>query len=108
MTKILTASTGSFDQDNTFTVALPPVKRFGQLRSRSAITCYLFICEDGLYAMQKPASLKDVYTDADRAERTRLNAMEPVQDGETVEINGARYRFKLNGDYSDAGTFHPL
>lgn len=105
MTKTITASTGSFDQVNTFSVALPPIKRFGEMRQRGNISCYLFICEDGLYALKNSVCLKSSYTAADTAERDRLAAMEPLADGEVVEIDGKSYRFKLNGDFSDAGMF---
>lgn len=94
----------NFDQDNTFTFAYRGARGI----ERTA-TGYLFDGEEeGLYIMKQSACLKDQYTDADRAESARLNAMTPVRDGDEVTLNGKQYRVKILGNYSDAGRLIPV
>lgn len=110
--KTLKLSTGSFDQDNTFTVDVSQ----GSLRhGRRAmpITCTLQqhyeTSGDGIYwFMQRAGCLKAQYTDKDRAERERLNAMEPVRQGEVVLIDGQAYKVDVKGDFSDAAVLKPV
>lgn len=72
-----------------------------------------------IWMMQRGICLKKCYTVADRIE-DRAYEMAPVlDDGEIVEIAIAdydkmqmisqkQYRFKANGDYSDAGIFEEI
>ena len=97
--KTLTLGTGSFDQDNTFTVK--PLRY---------ATCKLFkdykTQGDGIYwVMQCSAMLKDSYTAKDNEERDRLNSMEPLDKDEVVLIDGNQYKFHYLGNYSDCGYF---
>lgn len=104
MTIVLNIKTDSFDQDNTFTFAFTGSR--GQERVR---TGYVADFEDeGMYIMQRSACLKAVYTDKDREETARLNAMNPIRTGDIVEINGKQYSVKILGDYSDAGRLIPV
>lgn len=101
MTRTLTLSTGSFDQDNTFPVTAP---------RGLPMTCALHQGydkeDDGVYwAMQIGVSIKSHYTDKDRAEGARLNAMKPLAQGEIVEIDGARYSTRILGNFSNAAIF---
>lgn len=105
--KTLNLSTGSFDQDNTFTML---VKGF---RGPETIRCSLHRdyakTNDGIYwIMQKAGCLKAVYTDKDREETARLNEMEPLRHGEIVKIDDGCYRVKVNGNYSDAAVLEPV
>lgn len=89
----------NFDQDNTFAFA------YNGRRGEVVTTGYLFNATDEgrIYVMQRAACLKSHYTEADHAETARLNAMTPVRDGDTVEVEGKQYRVKILGNYSDAG-----
>lgn len=99
----LTLSTGSFDQENTFTIAHP---RAGRPAMRCALYQGYGDAQDGVYwAMQIGACLKAAYTDADIAERERLAAMTPLANGELVQIDGQTYRTVVQGDFSDAAIF---
>lgn len=94
----------NFDQDNTFTFAYTGI--FGK---QWTATGYLFEDkEEGvIYIMKQSACLKDVYTDADRAESARLAAMTPIRTGDVVEVGGKQYTVKIIGNYSDAGRLIP-
>lgn len=94
----------TFDQDNTFTFAFRGYK--GRDARRDG---YLLDCEEeGIYIMQRGACLKGQYTEKDREERARLNDMEPLRTGDTVEVRGKLYTVKILGDYSDAGRLIPV
>lgn len=102
----LTLSTGSFDQENTFTVEVKGFKRM------KTIDAKLFRGyqedDDGIYwAMQRSACLKAEYTAKDYEERDRLNAMEPLRNGDLVNIDGQVYKAKVLGDYSNCVVFEP-
>lgn len=102
--KTLNVSKDSFDQENTFMVV---VKGF---RGTKEIKCSLKKdyekVDDGIYwGLKKSSMLKDVYTEADRAETARLNSEAPLVHGEVVEINGELYVTRVVGDYSDAVIF---
>ena len=89
-----------FDQDNTFTFAYIGIR--GQERTA---TGYLFHddSEDKIHVMQKSAMLKSSYTSKDTEERTRLNAMKPLRTDDLVEVDGVKYKVRINGNYSNAG-----
>jgi hypothetical protein len=42
------------------------------------------------------------------AERARLNAEEPVRNGDVVEVEGKLYRVRVKGNYSDCAVLDPL
>ena len=95
---------GAFDQDNTFTFAYQ-----GRGRQECTATGYLRdYGDEGVFIMQQAACIKDQYTAKDDEERSRLNAMTPVRDGDIVEVEGKQYKVKILGNYSDAGRLIPL
>lgn len=99
----LKLSTGSFDQDNTFTIAHP---RRPTLPMRCSLHQGYHKAGDGVFwAMQHSGILKSSYTQADRDETARLNAMAPLQHGEIVRIDGRHYRTRILGDFSNAAIF---
>lgn len=60
--------------------------------------------DEGIGLMSCGTMIKDHYSEAESAEIDRLNAMDPVKDGDTVQDqNGILYTVKINGHYSDAG-----
>lgn len=61
-----------------------------------------------VYIMQRCRVLKDHYTEADRLHLERMNALAPLKDGEVVLFNGAEYKVKILGNYSDAGRLIPV
>jgi glycine cleavage system protein P-like pyridoxal-binding family len=95
----LTPTTDSFDQDNTFTF------EYVGTRGRTfTATGYLAdYGDEGIYIMKKSACLKANYTQKDMEECARLNAMEPVRDGDHVLYNLKQYQVKILGNFSDAG-----
>lgn len=53
--------------------------------------------------------LCDHYTDAEIAERKRLNAMVPLQHGDIVQDQDGRlFQVNVRGQYSDAGFLKPM
>jgi hypothetical protein len=107
MTKTLTLATGNFDQINTFSVEVQTRRGLTQL------TCQLrrdyHKQGDGVYwALNRGGVLKDVYSDADRAETGRLASEQPVRNGDVVQIDGKLYTAKVLGVYSDACIFNPV
>lgn len=94
----------NFDQDNTFRFVV-----IGTRGREIPKTGYLLEVEDcQIYLMQQSACLKASYTDKDIEERDRLNAQEPIRDGDTVTVAGKAYRVKILGNYSDAGRLIPV
>jgi len=92
-----------FAQDETFTFSIPHPRRGDVPR-----TGYILDCDDeGLILMQKSAMLKSHYTEADHADRARLNAMTPIKSGDIVLVNGKQYTVTIKGDYSNAGILTP-
>lgn len=56
----------------------------------------------GQYFIINPGcALKDHYSDEERDEIAKLNASEPIVDGEIISINGIKFKVKVKGDYSD-------
>ena len=107
MTKTLTLATGNFDQANTFSVEVQTRRGLTQL------TCKLHRDyheqDDGIYwALNGGAMVKDVYSDADRAETARLASEQPVRNGDVVQIDGNLYTAKVLGVHSDACIFKPV
>ena len=90
----------NFDQDNTFSVAY-----YNYRNMERTMTAYLFYSptEGRIYIMQESACLKDHYTDKDNEELARLREQVPVRDGDIVELEGAQYKARIKGNYSDAG-----
>lgn len=103
----LTLALDSFDQDNTFTIEV--------VKPRRTLTIRAILCRDYqkqgdgiLWAMQKSACLKSHYTPKDEEERARLNAMRPLQHGDTVTIEGKPYKARILGDFSNCAIFDPV
>lgn len=101
--KALTLSRDSFDQDNTFTIL---VKGYKRMKNITASLHHHDEC--GYYALKESVCLKDQYTEKDVEESRRLQAMDPLKDGEIVTIDGNMYTVKVNGDYSDCAVFNPV
>lgn len=95
----------NFDQDNTFAFAYQGTWGIDRIA-----TGYLFkSAEDGqIFIMKQSACLKDGYTDADRAERLRLDAQIPLRTNDVVTVDGKNYRVRILGNYSDAGRLDPM
>ncbi len=94
----------NFDQTASFRFSFGLSFNKGETTRRG----YLFkddgINGDGtIYVMQSGAMIKSSYSAEDVAERNRLNASEPVKQGDQVEIDGVWYTVGKLGDYSDAG-----
>ena len=104
MTIKLNFRTNIQDQDNTFTFAFKNSR--GQERKR---TGYVFDGgkEEGIVIMQKSACIKLQYTQKDKEESARLQAMTPLRAGDIVELQGKNYIVQINGDYSDFGQLIP-
>ena len=103
-TTTLTIAQDSFDTAADFTF---------EYKGYAGRTCtasgYLFQSTDGqIYLMKNSAVLKSHYSDEDRAERARLNSMEPVRDGDTVTVSGKQYKVKILGNFSDAGRLYAI
>ncbi|UTS52020.1 hypothetical protein [Synechococcus phage BUCT-ZZ01] len=105
MTQQLNYMADNFDQENTFSF-----EYVGFRGVTRRATGYLFNCEkeNKIYILQKSAYIKSHYTEADNAERTRLNTMTAVKTGDIVEVEGKKYEVKILGDYSDAGRLIPI
>ena len=101
--KTLTLSTGSFDQDNTFSISKLKYSR-----------CKLFKDYqkegDGIYwVMLCSAMLKAEYTDKDREESARLSeSANAVDDGEVVLVDGKEFKVRVLGQYSDCAVLDPV
>ena len=103
-TTTLTIAQDSFDTAADFTF---------EYKGYAGRTCtasgYLFQSDDGqIYLMKNSAVLKSHYSDEDRAERIRLNSMNPVRDGDTVAVNDKQYKVKILGNFSDAGRLYAI
>ena len=62
--------------------------------------------DDGIYwGMADTIIIKDSYTQADRDEKKRIRESEPVENGEIVMIDGAEYRARVLGDFSNCVVF---
>lgn len=97
----------NFDRVNTFSLQ---VKGF---RGPKVIWCSLRqgfqTADDGIFwVMQHAGVIADSYTEAEVAERNRLNSETPVKDGDIVLVGGCEYQVKVNGDYSDAAILEPV
>lgn len=103
--QVLNFPRDNFDKDNTFTFAYK-----GFRGNECTATGYLFnsVDESVVYLMKQSACLKDVYSDADRAESARLREMTPVRTGDMVTVDGKQYRVRILGNYSDAGRLDPI
>jgi hypothetical protein len=61
---------------------------------------------DGIYwGMQSGICIQATYTEEERAHRDRMNTMKPLKNGETVIIDGERYKVRILGNYSDCMMF---
>ena len=100
----LSIVTDSFDSARNFTFEYT-----GSMGRKVSASGYLFEDKDGqIFLMKKSASLKSHYSDEDRAERSRLDGMEPVRDGDTVAVDGKQYQVKILGNFSDAGRLYAI
>ena len=100
MSQVLNFTRDNFDQENTFAFAY-----VGARGIELVCTGYLFrSAENGqIFIMKQSACIKDTYTDADRAERRRLDAQIPLRTNDVVTVDGNNYRVRILGNYSDAG-----
>lgn len=60
------------------------------------------------YLNQRAACLKSHYTEQDRIDQKRFNALEPIRNGEHIMVDGVECVVKINGNYSDAATLTPV
>lgn len=104
----LNLSTGTFDQTNTFGLEVLNWKKQPIIIKCSLHKGYQTEDDGIFWALQISAMVKSSYTEADYAEGERIYKSEPVRHGDTVTINGAQYRAKVNGDFSDAAIFEPI
>jgi hypothetical protein len=97
--RTLTLSTGSFDRENTFSVAIPgrPYACFSCSLHRD----YKKVGDGVLWIMQHASSIVSHESDERRDERLRLLSEEKVYAGQTVIVDGAQYTVRVLGDYSD-------
>lgn len=103
----LNLATDTFDQDNTFVIEVQGFKRTVQVTA--SLYCGYQKSEDGIFwALKNSACLKDQYTAKDNEERARLNAMEPVRNGDIVLISGKQYKARVLGNFSDCAIFDPV
>lgn len=91
----LTLSTGSFDRVNTF--------RVEGVRGRCSLKSGYTKDGDGkLWIMQHSGCIASSYSQEEIDERDRLRVATPIANGEVVAVNGAAYRVRVLGNYSDA------
>ena len=103
--RTLTLSTGSFDRDNTFRVNLG--RRYSGFRCK-LFSGYQTENDNVLWIMQCAAVLSDSYSAVEEAERTRLHAETPVENGDIVLVDGNQYRVRVNGDFSDCAILETI
>ena len=109
MTKELNFTADAFDTTNTF-----PFEYVGARGKTRTGTAYLFTetsphTDGRIYIMQRPACMKDQYSEADRAEAARLqDPANVVRDGDIVSVQGREYTVRILGNYSDAGFLVPF
>lgn len=119
--KALKRYTGYGDQINTFGVRVKaPNVRTGRNADGEIITFDLSVVnvslyqgydtkDDGIFwGLASGAMLKSSYTQADKDEQKRLREDAPVEDGDTVMIEGNQYRANVLGDYSNCVVFEAL
>jgi len=58
-----------------------------------------------LWGLQGGGMLKAHYSEAERAHKARMQAMEPIENGEIVSIDGETYRTRVLGNFSDCVIF---
>ena len=105
--QVLTLSTDNFDQVNTFTVEVQGFRAMKTIKASLHVGYQKDA--DGIYwAMKHSACLKDVYTEADHEESTRLAMLTPVRHGDLVVINGEQYKVRVLGDFSDCAIFEKV
>jgi hypothetical protein len=65
--------------------------------------------DDGIYwGLQRASVLKAYYSESDKAYSQRMRVMEPIKNGEVVEINGDQYRTIVIGNYSNCVQFEKV
>jgi hypothetical protein len=102
--RVLKLAADNFGNANTFEVATGR-----RTPAKASLRCGYRKRGDGIFwALSSGSMLKDVYTDADRAESARLAAESPVVNGEIVEIDGKQYKARVLGAYSDCAIFDPV
>lgn len=101
--KTLNLAADTFDQANTFQV------NTGRRIVKASLCRDYQLPGDGRYwALNTGSCLKDKYSDADRAETARLEAEGPLQNGQTVLIDGEQYKVRVLGAFSDCALFDKL
>lgn len=103
----LNVAIDNFDSANSFNVEVQG--RSGVLNKKCSLRRDFVKQGDGiLWALSSGAVLKDVYSDADIAERQRLNSESALKHGDIVEIEGSLYKVRVKGNYSDCAIFDPV
>ena len=97
--KTLIPSTSNFDRVNSFVVKFDGSSGSNVASLRKSHHTGMF------WALKRNTRLKDIYTEDDRAESARLNASEPICDGEIVEIEGNKYKVRVLGNFTDCAVF---
>jgi hypothetical protein len=99
--KTLKVSTQTLDQVNSFTIS--------NFKYENKCSLHKDYQKDGdgiYWVLQHGACLQAHYSEADMAEKARLQLLEYIiADGEIVLIEGEQYKFKFLGNYSDCGIF---
>jgi len=102
--RTLKLSTDSFDQDNSFTI----------LVRNEPVKCSLHVgfdkADDGIYwALNAGTCIKDKYSEADINEALRLIGEGPIENGETVCIEGKLFTCVVHPRRaSDQAVFKPV
>ena len=87
----------NFDEGATFGV------RLATRRGPRIARCYVYSHGAQPFILQRSTMIKDRYTLAEQYHGERLQKEAPVLDGDVVFFNGAKWRVKVVGDYSDLG-----
>lgn len=96
----------TFDRNNTFVIEIVKPRR--TIRVDAGLYRDYQKQGDGIiWAMKRSATLQASYSEEQLQERARLNAMEPVRNGDTVLIDGRLYKARVLGDSSDCAIFDP-
>jgi len=104
MPRTLTIHTDNFDTVNTFRVDVGK----GKFPATCSLYCGYQKAEDGIYwALQHAACVAAHYSDDEIAEKKRLNEETPLQNGDTILIEGSPYTVRVLGDFSNCALFDP-
>ena len=98
--KTITLATDNFDTLNSFNI------NNGRSIVKAVLRRDYEKKGDGIYwALASGACLKSSYSEADIAERERLNSEDPLEHGDEVMIDGAVFIVRVKGSYSDCAIF---